>query len=752
MSRVIDLATQWRGGGPFEPLKHPAGVTLPFDGASDAALIIPELRSEIRSGSYDAEMIALLDAAVQPGDRVLVIGAGLGVLSTLIARHEGIERIIAVEANTALVAYLGRTHALNGVEQVETVNAVLAEGKKGRVPFFARRDIRTSSLLPHDRSWQQVMMVPFMDLNLILAEERISLIVSEIPTAAAELLARAALDGVERILLNAADDPAGAWEDGGVCALMVARGFVPEASGSAVLFRRADTLGRRPEEWEEKGPREAQEDKAREDEEDEEDDDERDEDGPEEEIAEVRTEAARPAEPGERHHGVAPAGPARADERAGPEPAQAAGDVGAAGEVGAAGVGNGGRGRLWGLVAVALLLALPLMLIGEIAAQRGGSRPAALAEISAAWGAPQRLAGPYVLVPVEAADGTLAEPLVVLPETLDILTEITTESWRAGAFEVPVYRGRTVIHLTAQAESAARLLAPGETARWPDAVLGLGVSDPSALAEVRLFGGRPDSADFEPGSGMAGMAGIQVPVGDPRGRPDGWRIELELTGSRSLGLDLAAGMTRWRVAADWTPPAFSGAFQPTLREVGGSGFVAEWRVPGVAHGLPRALRGAAPLDGLERATVQVELAQPVDLYRAAQRAAKFGLLFIVLTFGAIFLIERSTPRAARMADYGLIGAAQCTFFLLLLPLAERIGFPAAYALGATATVALLTAYCWSGLRLGPRAGWVTLALAALYAIMYPIVLAREHTLLMGAVLAFLLVAALMWGARMDRRP
>ena len=217
---------------------------MPFDGPSDAALIIPEVRSEVRSGTYCADILRLLPEAVVPGDRVLVIGAGLGVVSTLVARNEGVDRVIAVEANTALIPYLNRVHALNGVSEVETVNAVLAEGKKGRVPFFARRDLRTSSLLPHDRSWQQVMMVPFMDLNLILTEERISLVVCDIPVVSARLLARAELATVERILVDCGDEPELCWEADALCSLLAARGYAigPHETGqSSVLFRRPRT-------------------------------------------------------------------------------------------------------------------------------------------------------------------------------------------------------------------------------------------------------------------------------------------------------------------------------------------------------------------------------------------------------------------------------------------------------------------------------------------------------------------------------
>ncbi|MCH8951712.1 MAG: hypothetical protein IID49_06265, partial [Proteobacteria bacterium] len=60
MSRTIfDLAAQRHSIANLEPLQHPAGVTLPFDGPSDAALIIPEIRSEIRSGAYCADTLRL---------------------------------------------------------------------------------------------------------------------------------------------------------------------------------------------------------------------------------------------------------------------------------------------------------------------------------------------------------------------------------------------------------------------------------------------------------------------------------------------------------------------------------------------------------------------------------------------------------------------------------------------------------------------------------------------------------------------
>ena len=240
MACVIDIASRRHTPRFLKLLSHPAGVSLPFYDRSDADLIIPEIGSAIGEGTYSAEMIRLLPNVVRAGDRVLVIGAGLGVVSTLVAKTEGVARVIAVEANTALISYLNRVHDLNGVSEVEVINAVLAEGKKGRVPFFAPRDIRTSSTLLHDHLWQQAMMVPVMDLDMLLTEERISLIVCEIPAASAQLLARAELGSVEQILVSSGDDSSEHWEENEVCSLLAAQGFAAEECGTALLFDHAN--------------------------------------------------------------------------------------------------------------------------------------------------------------------------------------------------------------------------------------------------------------------------------------------------------------------------------------------------------------------------------------------------------------------------------------------------------------------------------------------------------------------------------
>lgn len=238
MSVVIDLDSRRRTPTLLTSLWHPAGVTLPMDGPADASLIVPEVRAAIQSGDYSADILRQITKATKSGDRVLVLGAGLGTASTLVAKSRGVKRVIAMEPNAELYPYLLRTHALNGVPWVETINALPAVGVRGRSGFFARHDIRSSSILPDDCSWELAMMIPCMDLNLILAEEKISLLICEIPSAGAPLLAEANLKSVDRILVSCGDDQFGLSENAEIRAVLADRGYDVAETGAALTFTR----------------------------------------------------------------------------------------------------------------------------------------------------------------------------------------------------------------------------------------------------------------------------------------------------------------------------------------------------------------------------------------------------------------------------------------------------------------------------------------------------------------------------------
>jgi inner membrane protein len=91
--------------------------------------------------------------------------------------------------------------------------------------------------------------------------------------------------------------------------------------------------------------------------------------------------------------------------------------------------------------------------------------------------------------------------------------------------------------------------------------------------------------------------------------------------------------------------------------------------------------------------------------------------------------------------------AQIIFYLLLLSLAERIGFDFGFLLAGSATVALLSvnaAWIFSSRLQGVRA----LAIfTLLYVLIYLMLRLEDNALLVGAIASFLVVAAAMYFTR-----
>ena len=69
-----------------------------------------------------------------------------------------------------------------------------------------------------------------------------------------------------------------------------------------------------------------------------------------------------------------------------------------------------------------------------------------------------------------------------------------------------------------------------------------------------------------------------------------------------------------------------------------------------------------------------------DTYQSVTRSLKYVLLFLGLVFLTYFVFEATSGKRVHPAQYILVGTAQIIFFLLLLSLAEKIGFDFAFLL------------------------------------------------------------------------
>jgi len=213
------------------------GVLIP----DDAEVITPAIRRAILAGRFETEEASQLATIVEPGDRVLEIGAGIGFISTLLARQPRVSRVVAVEANPRLLPYMARLHEVNRVRKTRRINAVLTNGPERYVTFYLRRDFWMGSLSPSPNPYVATVEVPTMRLDALLRAEAIDLLVCDAEGAEAWLFEGADLSGVDRVWVETHDHVTGLSGVRRLFAAMAAQGLVydPRHSlGAVVLFRR----------------------------------------------------------------------------------------------------------------------------------------------------------------------------------------------------------------------------------------------------------------------------------------------------------------------------------------------------------------------------------------------------------------------------------------------------------------------------------------------------------------------------------
>lgn len=406
------------------------------------------------------------------------------------------------------------------------------------------------------------------------------------------------------------------------------------------------------------------------------------------------------------------------------------------------------------IAGLALSLQVPGCMIGQLTWERQRSRDQATAEIAQTWGASQHLGGPILAVPfrryglndkgkrVEVESGTVA----VLPEHLEVNADARVETLRRGLFEVPVYRARFALSgRFGAARAAIGTAVPLEAMLWDRAQLVVRLSDVHAIDRVGPLHWAGRAQEFQGGGGTLGASGLHAPLAGFAGdAPFDFRIELAVRGSDSLHFLPSARATTVTLGSAWPHPKFYGAWLPDRREVSAAGFNARWHVTGVAGGLPAAWKdGGGGEEKLHAASFGVQLLQPVDPYRMGERSRKYDLLFIGLTFLAVWLFEQRTGRAVHPLQYLMLGAALCLFYLLELSLAEHLGFGPAYALAAAAVTVQVSLYARAALR----GAWPALVLmavvAGLYALLYLLLGEEDYALLAGSAVLFAALSAAM---------
>ena len=413
--------------------------------------------------------------------------------------------------------------------------------------------------------------------------------------------------------------------------------------------------------------------------------------------------------------------------------------------------------KLFGIGALTLVMAIPLLLISSLVSERREYAAEAQQSIAQGWGGEQSVAGPFLIIPYlipelrDEKGGLLANAtrgeLVSLARTLQVEASPTVEERRRGIFTVPVYASFITLTGTISRPDVSALPA-NAVIEWDKLRLAIGVQDVRGISgSVGMTLGGAERFVFKPGTGVSAMpSGVQTTVALGDGETP-FDISFGLRGTGRLAFVPSAEVFSSRVESGWRHPSFDGAYLPETREVSEAGFRAEWKVSHLARALPQMWDNADTSVQPSQSAFGATFFQPVDFYQLVDRSLKYAILFIGLSFLVFFLVETVTGARVHVVQYLLAGAAQVIFYLLLLALAEQTGFAIAYLAAAGGCVGLTSLYAGSVLGTRKRALSVSAALTVLYALLYTLLNEEDYALLTGAVASFLALALTMFLTR-----
>jgi inner membrane protein len=234
-----------------------------------------------------------------------------------------------------------------------------------------------------------------------------------------------------------------------------------------------------------------------------------------------------------------------------------------------------------------------------------------------------------------------------------------------------------------------------------------------------------------------------------------FNISMSLGGAESFDITPLADQNKFSLTSPWPHPQFLGQFLPRTREISETGFSASWEINALATQAQAQLMGGKMGETTDQKpqratvidTVQVGLVDPVNIYLQAERAIKYGILFIGLTFVAFFFFETLKSLPVHPIQYGLVGLALVLFFLLLVALSEHFAFWKSYAAASIACISVIAVYLMAVLKSRARGLGFGAGLTVLYAALYGLLVSEQNALVLGAIMLFLIVATVMLATR-----
>lgn len=421
-----------------------------------------------------------------------------------------------------------------------------------------------------------------------------------------------------------------------------------------------------------------------------------------------------------------------------------------------------------------LLLWIPLLLEQGVIYERMSYRSQVVNDIASKWTGQQTISGPIAIIPwhikyqeqqwsekektYKTVNRKLSGKHLLLPTKLTSHADIKNDTRSRGIYQIPVYSGN--LNIEAEFSNAKLLKHKAQLEKkykgqmiWGQARMTVLISDTRGIVSEPDAQWGELNLSFTSGSHLkANMQGINAEVPPflaSKLSTTSMSLSMQIKGMETLLITPTGDNSRINMKSDWPHPSFTGRHLPTSYDISETGFTAQWDTSPFSGDLNTVLQSCQENRNcnLSSYAVGTEFIDPVDMYSQAERAIKYGLLFIAITFMLFFLFEVLKKLQIHPIQYGMVGMALALFYLLLISLSEHIPFAWAYIVATTACCGLLGVYLSAVLKSSQRGGSFAAGITVLYGLLYMIISSEDFALLMGSVLIFSILAIGMLSTR-----
>jgi FkbM family methyltransferase len=173
------------------------GMTVPVSAHMPLPILI-----QIAEDAYERPELLAAEGMIQPGDRVLEMGTGLGIVSGLIGRMSDNIEIRSFEANPNLLPHIADLHRMNNITNVHVQHAMLEPNPSETTRTFHIHKYFSEGSIYQTEMSEDTIEIPVVDLNAVVKEFQPTMLVCDIEGAEEIVIPNADLSTLRALVLE----------------------------------------------------------------------------------------------------------------------------------------------------------------------------------------------------------------------------------------------------------------------------------------------------------------------------------------------------------------------------------------------------------------------------------------------------------------------------------------------------------------------------------------------------------------------